>query len=510
MPLVAFLGDRRLEAPELASAEWLELKGQYRAAGLSMICGQPGIPKTSPNGLQFFAHHPASNCQLHEGGRESPEHLSAKAAVAKAARAAGWIATIEHPAPDRSWIADVLAEKAARRVALEIQLAAQSDVDFARRTGRYEQAGVEALWLVHPRNRHAAREVPHYLLEPIPGANSLTLTLPLRIASVPEPVELDRALDLALNDRILKFMQVRTTALLVGTTMQKCWVETCSKWISPWYLAGIQAETRCGEVVSITGVAGFGAWQAERIETRVEQQVALAFQASDRPRATFLRERYSKTKGQKYMAHSCPYCGNMQGDGFIVSGFPSWEEFVVPAEVPVPVDIMALDQPHACEDIGQGFCSQKATQPRAKSLRGHVMLGLLTDSHELLPSKDPSRWKNRRHSRAQQIGSHRRQPAAPAKPESLLTRESTSLDHVFETRWAVLEPSCAQRPRRRPNDPNPPLAEMTRAELWRELDFAVTDLEAGRIEQLSAQRRSEGRPDNLKQLLGEFYPISKK
>ena len=51
---------------------------------------------------------------------------------------------------------------------------------------------------------------------------------------------------------------------------------------------------------------------------------------------------------------------------------------------------------------------------------------------------------------------------------------------------------------------------MTRAQLWRELDFAVLDLEAGRVEQIGAQRRSEGRPDNLTELLGEFFPSSEK
>src|SRR5690554_5791581 len=119
-------------------------------------------------------------------------------------------------------------------------------------------------------------------------------------------------------------------------------MENCGRWLSPWYLAGVQAETRCGEVVSVTSNAGFTAWQTERIETQIEEQVKVSFQASDRPRATSLRERYGKTVGHEYMAHNCPYCGSFQGDGFIVSGFPNWEEFVVPAAVPVPIDLVVL------------------------------------------------------------------------------------------------------------------------------------------------------------------------
>ena len=507
MPLVAHLGARRIEAPDVSAGDWLELKASYRQTGLVLVCGHSGFPKTSQLGTQYFSHFSNSECQAFEGGRESPEHLAAKAAVAKAARAAGWTATIEHPAPDRSWIADVLIEEDGRRIALEVQLASQTDAEFTRRTSRYAQAGIETIWLVNARNSQAASTAPHYLLEATPETGAHTLTLPLRIARAPELVELEKAIDLVLNDRILEYMEVRTTALLIGSVMQKCWVESCGRWISPWYLAGVQAETRCGEVVSITSGAGFGAWQTERIETRVEDQVRVAFEASDRPRATFLRERYSKTKGLKYAAHNCPYCGNMQGDGFIVNGFPDWAQFVVPVAVAIPIDLKVLSQPHHCEDIGHGLCSQKAIRPRAKSLVGRVTLGSLTDDYELLPPKDPERWKNKRPSRARQAGSHRRQPQTKApKPDPTLTRESNSLDHVFEARWAVLEPLCNRRPVRRFSDPNRPIAEMTREQLWRELDFAVMDLEAGRVQQLSAQRRSENRPDNLRELLGELYP----
>ena len=73
----------------MTSVEWAELKASYRASGLVMSCGQAGIPKTSSLGTQFFAHAPGSDCQAHEGGPESPEHLATKAAVARAAREIG-------------------------------------------------------------------------------------------------------------------------------------------------------------------------------------------------------------------------------------------------------------------------------------------------------------------------------------------------------------------------------------------------------------------------------------
>lgn len=175
MPLVAIRNSETIEAPDVSPGNWLALKGGYRDSGLTMVCGQPAIPKTSPLGLQFFAHWPSTHCQLHEGGPETPAHLAAKSAVAAAARAAGWNATIEHLAADRSWIADVLAERDGRRIAFEIQLSSQTDVNFARRQTRYEADGVECLWLVNPGNRRSAASVPHFILRG--GSEPLTLDI---------------------------------------------------------------------------------------------------------------------------------------------------------------------------------------------------------------------------------------------------------------------------------------------------------------------------------------------
>lgn len=111
VPLVALRNGLSIEAGTITAAAWLELKAGYRASGLTMACGQAGIPKTSSLGLQFFAHRPDADCQIHEGGPESPAHLSAESAVAQADRAADWTATIEHLADDRTWIADVMVER---------------------------------------------------------------------------------------------------------------------------------------------------------------------------------------------------------------------------------------------------------------------------------------------------------------------------------------------------------------------------------------------------------------
>jgi len=136
MPLVATVGSERVESWRLSPSEWLGLKASYREVGLVMSCGQPGLPKTSQLGNQFFAHKNGTLCALHEGGPETQQHLRAKAIIAETARSMGWTATVECPSVDRSWIADVMIEKAGRRVAVEVQWSTQSDFDFRRRQTR--------------------------------------------------------------------------------------------------------------------------------------------------------------------------------------------------------------------------------------------------------------------------------------------------------------------------------------------------------------------------------------
>ena len=54
MPLVAHFGDRRIEAPDVSTPDWLELKANYRQTGLVLVCGHSGFPKTSQLGTQYF------------------------------------------------------------------------------------------------------------------------------------------------------------------------------------------------------------------------------------------------------------------------------------------------------------------------------------------------------------------------------------------------------------------------------------------------------------------------
>lgn len=137
-------GDVRIYADELNAIAWRNLQETYQVGQLLMpCCPAPAIPKTSPLGLQFFAHA-SGQCG------SSPEgiwHQQAKETVAQAARALGYRAVIEHPSPD-GWRADVWIDAPGRPVAIELQHSYLHLRDYLRRQERYKVSGVACLWLV--------------------------------------------------------------------------------------------------------------------------------------------------------------------------------------------------------------------------------------------------------------------------------------------------------------------------------------------------------------------------
>ena len=98
-------------------------------------------------GTQFFAHKRRGECT---SAAETAEHLFVKACIAKAIKGTEWEVSTEQrgQAPDGSvWVADVMASRAAHRIAFEMQWSAQSQDETARRQEQYRSSGVRGLWL---------------------------------------------------------------------------------------------------------------------------------------------------------------------------------------------------------------------------------------------------------------------------------------------------------------------------------------------------------------------------
>lgn len=136
-----------VDASLLSSIAWRELQVTYAMGELSMpCCGAPAVPKTSPNGLQFFAHA-AGTCG---SAPETLWHETAKQTVRDTARALGYPATLEQPGStgDQRWCADVWLDLPDGPVAVELQHSYQHLRTYLERQQRYQNGGVRCLWLL--------------------------------------------------------------------------------------------------------------------------------------------------------------------------------------------------------------------------------------------------------------------------------------------------------------------------------------------------------------------------
>lgn len=133
-------------AHTLGPADWAALKAAYVLGDLLMpCCKAPAVPKTSINGVQFFAHQ-------HDECATAPEtqwHQEAKALVVANLALLGHTCRQEViDAKPKTWQADTYFEIGPRRIAIEMQRSYQHVNEFVRRHERYRAAGVECYWLL--------------------------------------------------------------------------------------------------------------------------------------------------------------------------------------------------------------------------------------------------------------------------------------------------------------------------------------------------------------------------
>lgn len=360
MPLVALWGGERVESWALDDATWGQVRATYRERGLVMACGESGVP-VERAGTRYFRHKPGVSCELHEGGPESPEHLAAKALVAEVAREHGWEAIVEAPAPDRSWIADVLVSKPGLpSVAIEVQWAVQTAAEFARRTARYEGAGVRCVWLVGPKNQGRG------LWNLRGSADVLQMDMPVGLAQGRTFIPMRTALARWFGSEIRPRYEALVEALEIVTAMSKCHNERCGAWFSFWWLGGVQLQTRCGQIGTVSFGSRYPTWVRDRPEAVFQTEVRKAFAASSLPPATEYRAAHSKTTNTSYTAQHCPRCGWHLGDGFIITKYRNWSSYAIPVPLTrIPLDPRVTAVEHVCVDVGNGRCAPPAVEGAA-------------------------------------------------------------------------------------------------------------------------------------------------
>lgn len=148
IPFVISKQGQPIYAEGFDHAGWKALKDAYEVGDLiTPCCGAPAVPKTSSNGLAFFAHH-VDECTT---SPESAWHVSSKDQVVQALARLGIKATLEKRITGISSraTADVYFEHQARRIAVEIQHSYQSLDRYFERQNGYTSAGIESYWLVY-------------------------------------------------------------------------------------------------------------------------------------------------------------------------------------------------------------------------------------------------------------------------------------------------------------------------------------------------------------------------
>ena len=171
-----------IEASALTDREWSRLDRPSRRQLRLPCCWGKAARRTSRGGTRFFAHRTRYGC---DAKAEAEAHRVLKLAALRAARKARWTAQTEvrGTSPDGDeWMADVLAEKDGRRLAIEIEWPGQDTDELWERHHRYEQSGVQAIWLLRQPRFPISAKLPAVCIGgDVDGRKGLAILMPDRL-----------------------------------------------------------------------------------------------------------------------------------------------------------------------------------------------------------------------------------------------------------------------------------------------------------------------------------------
>lgn len=298
MPLRCLYPDgSSILAFELEESSWNELAAENRKQRhLRMPCCEAQVSlRRSRRSTQFFAHKAVGACTT---APETETHLVLKKLAVEAARAAGWAAhsEVRGQTPDgEPWIADVLAEKDGRRVAIEIQWSPQTSEETMRRQERYRSSGIRGLWLFRRPGFPITRDLPAACI----GGdleNGLTATLP---RSGQDPLPIKKFMNAAFERRLKFGLDPQVSAdLEIWTAMMDCWSCGC--------------ETKILSHVRVL-VAGQSAHFGVDELGRLDLMDSLRPQLKSINELGLIKYRFSGTVGARYMSNGCAHCNALIG-----------------------------------------------------------------------------------------------------------------------------------------------------------------------------------------------------
>ncbi|AYN96820.1 hypothetical protein EAW52_24230 [Pseudomonas sp. LTJR-52] len=321
MPLRALnQSGESIQAFDLSPVEWAMLKATTKAARLVMpCCGADAILKTSRRGTQFFAHKKQGDCT---SAPESEQHLRLKALVVKLIRKHGWTAATEVDGETPSgepWVADVLATKGTRRVAVEVQWSSQVDETSLYRQQRYLESDVRGLWLMHQANFPISKAFPAVCVDELADGNFLALLAHdqstrygqrrrSRREDWEEQLPIEQVIEAAFTKRFW-YGLLRPGAEVnveVFGGRDQCW--RCGKWtgVVSYFQLVPRSDNARPCIVSLEELAG-----QEDLLLELLYRHPAAVQIGP------IRVRYSAKAKASYLANGCLHCDALQGRFFV-------------------------------------------------------------------------------------------------------------------------------------------------------------------------------------------------
>lgn len=323
MALTALLEGSPVIAPLLEDAEWqrcIDISRSHPDALIHRVTREQMYPRTSRLGLRHFAHRAG----MHGTNPESMQHQMLKAVIAHHLQEQGCTVDIEAPAPDASWIADVLTTSpTGARHAWEIQLSRQAEDEFRQRTDRYRDAGIETVWITPHTDR--LPEGIDAIHTPIRKSTRLsacvealqeTVTLVRGLCRVESSATLADALTGIISGAIRHSHPITT----VSVYPDECW--KCGAWSTAWMIAGVYlpGPPEPGYSFQEMTPAMFEKAEAERRDPAILNLVDALVREHNLPPRVIPRLRDSRTAGRTYLGQTCPTCGALWGDMYRVLG----------------------------------------------------------------------------------------------------------------------------------------------------------------------------------------------
>jgi len=355
MPLRAIVNNEGILAPFLDDEAWQLLKTRVKNEHLDVrlpCCGNVAYLRTSKHGVKHFVHKERDTCT---SAPETWQHLKAKHEIVLACKAAGYD-TITEVSGD-GWRADVLAVKGKVKIAFEIQWSSQTWEETQERQQKYKEAGIRGCWLFKrpPVQYRANNEVPLFKLEITEDA-AIVIFNPYsyEYESYDRRINLSEFVTALLHGKI-KFCDHLTS--LPRQTVRMIFVETrcwkCFKLFHVYYVKDLV--TGCGDEL--------------KANCFDPQFVAIAISLRSDERYSHIetgdiKERYSKTAGEKYMSFGCPQCDAIVGDFFLFHEiFPEarYSEDKAPAIWEKEITLRHLvssPDAHWCFPEGGQFCGK--------------------------------------------------------------------------------------------------------------------------------------------------------